>query len=171
MIHNNISSSKGGDMFLILLKGCVLGIFMKTINELERYLEENGYSFQELSIGKHHAHEGYVIEKEKGCFNFSCTERGHKRVLKSFDKEEDLVEYSLEVINENQWARVHLLVCSYKAYEISEIENKLRERNIEYRRNDIPNYKEGKRLYRIFVFGNDIQELGDIKKEYARQKI
>lgn len=37
---------------------------METIVELEKYLEEECYSFQELSIGKHYAPEGIVIEKE-----------------------------------------------------------------------------------------------------------
>jgi len=141
---------------------------MKTINELEQYLEENGYSFQELTIGKHYAHEGYIIEKGEASYNFSCSERGCKTVLKSFDNEEDLVEYAYNIISKNKWAKAHLLMSTYKEYEISGIENELKERNIEYRRNDIPNYKDGKRLYRVFVFGNDILELKDVKREYLR---
>lgn len=31
---------------------------MRTINELEKYLEDNCYSFQEISIGNHNAYEG-----------------------------------------------------------------------------------------------------------------
>lgn len=140
---------------------------MKTIKELECYLEENGYSFQELSIGKHRAYQGYIIEKEKGCYNFSCSERGRKTVLKSFDKEEELVEYALDAINKSDWAKAHLLACVYNENEILEIERILMDKNIEYRRNDIPNYRAGKRAYRLFVFGNDILKLKEIKRKYA----
>ena len=37
---------------------------MKSIEELEKYLEDECYSFVEINIGKHHAHEGIVI-----CYN------------------------------------------------------------------------------------------------------
>ncbi len=33
---------------------------MKSIVELEKYLEEDYYSFTELTIGKHCAQEGYI---------------------------------------------------------------------------------------------------------------
>lgn len=38
-------------------------VYMKSIEELEKYLEDECYSFVEINIGKHHAHEGIVIEK------------------------------------------------------------------------------------------------------------
>ena len=37
-------------------------VYMKSIEELEKYLEDECYSFVEINIGKHHAHEGIVIE-------------------------------------------------------------------------------------------------------------
>ena len=36
---------------------------MKSIEELEKYLEDECYSFAEISIGKHYAHKGIVIKK------------------------------------------------------------------------------------------------------------
>lgn len=38
-------------------------VYMKSIEELEKYLEDECYSFTGINIGKHHAHEGIVIEK------------------------------------------------------------------------------------------------------------
>lgn len=38
-------------------------VYMKSIEELEKYLEDECYSFAGINIGKHHAHEGIVIEK------------------------------------------------------------------------------------------------------------
>lgn len=142
---------------------------MKTIQELEKYLEENGYSFQDLTIGKHHAPEGYIIEAEPGTYNFSYSERGNKRLLKSFDKEEDLVKHALSAIDKSEWARAHLLAWVYSESEILEVENILKNRRINFQRNDIPNYKAGECAYRIFVFGNDILKLDDVKRKYFRQ--
>ena len=31
-------------------------VYMKSIEELEKYLEDECYSFVEINIGKHHAH-------------------------------------------------------------------------------------------------------------------
>ena len=36
---------------------------MKSIEELEKYLEDECYSFAGINIGKHYVHEGIVIEK------------------------------------------------------------------------------------------------------------
>lgn len=37
---------------------------MKTIAELEKYLEEECYSFYAITIGKHMAPEGFVIKQD-----------------------------------------------------------------------------------------------------------
>ena len=57
---------------------------METINGLEKYLEEECYSFRELSIGKHRAPEGIVIEKMTDWYQFGYRERGKKTVIESF---------------------------------------------------------------------------------------
>ncbi|MCB5883369.1 hypothetical protein LIR45_13505 [Lachnospiraceae bacterium EP-SM-12S-S03] len=54
---------------------------MKSIEELEKYLEDECYSFVEINIGKHHAHEGIVIEKNGDAYEFGYSERGNKRIL------------------------------------------------------------------------------------------
>jgi hypothetical protein len=50
---------------------------MKSIEELEKYLEDECYSFVEINIGKHHAHEGIVIEKNGDAYEFGYSERGN----------------------------------------------------------------------------------------------
>lgn len=52
---------------------------MKTIEELEKFLEDECYSFQCLSIGKHHAPEGIVIEKVNDKYYFEFSERREER--------------------------------------------------------------------------------------------
>lgn len=44
---------------------------MKTIEELEKYLEDNCYSFLEISIGMHQVPEGIMIEENEGKFQYS----------------------------------------------------------------------------------------------------
>ena len=36
-------------------------VYMKSIEELEKYLEDECYSFVEINIGKHHAHELFMM--------------------------------------------------------------------------------------------------------------
>lgn len=141
---------------------------MKTIDELEKYLEDECYSFVELTVGKHFAPEGIFIEKDGGRYNFGYSERGNKIILKSFQTEEDLVEYSLAELKRDKWSRAHLAAWLWEESEIKAAQKELRDMNIVFERNDIPNYRAGKRVYRIFVFGRDIQKLEEFKKKYFK---
>ena len=142
---------------------------INTIDELERYLEENCYSFQELSIGKHHSSEGNIIEKDSGRYNFAYSERGNKSVLKSFDNEKELVQYALLVIKRDKWANAHLVAWVYDEVEIHKAEDELNDMKILYERNDIQNYKKGVTAYRIFVFGKDILKLEGFKERFFKR--
>lgn len=137
---------------------------LNTIAELEKYLESNGYSFNELSIGKHYAYEGIVIEEINGFFNFAYSERGKKRIIKSFNNEYELVQYAIGNLMGDEWLKAHLVAASFDKQEITKVEQELIKMDIYYRRNDIPNYRIGETQYRIFVFGTDINRLDDFKK-------
>lgn len=139
---------------------------LKTIVQLEKYLELNGYSFTELSIGKHRSHEGVIIEEINGCYNYSYSERGEKRIIKSFNKEYDLVQYAIGKLLADEWSRAHLVAATFYKDEIAKAEYELKKMHIDYRRNDIPNYKIGQTKYRIFVFGIDINMLVEFKKMF-----
>ena len=119
---------------------------MKSIEELEKYLEDECYSFAEISIGKHYAHEGIVIKKNGDAYEFGYSERGNKGIIKSFSSEQELVEYALEKLLADKW-------------------------NISFERNDVPNYSQGKNAYRIFVFGKDYLKLAEFTKKYYRSRI
>lgn len=143
---------------------------MKNIEELEKYLEEECYSFAGLTIGKHSAPEGYIIETNGSEYNFSYSERGRKMVLKSFSNEKDLVEYAFEKLSADKWNKAHLVAWVWNIDEIQQAEWELKKKDIMFERNDIPNYSQGKTAYRIFVFGRDIEKLVDFKKKYFRRK-
>ncbi|MCI8668635.1 MAG: hypothetical protein HFI34_03765 [Lachnospiraceae bacterium] len=142
---------------------------MNTIEELEKYLENECYSFRYLTIGKHHASEGIVIEKAKGEYCFAFSERGKKELIQSFRTEKELVDYALNELAEDKWSRAHLVAWAWKESEIKEAEKELNRMNIEFIRNDVPNYSRDKHVYRIFVFGRDILGLDAFRAKFMRQ--
>lgn len=139
---------------------------MKTLEELEAWLEENCYSFQELTIGHHFAPEGIVMERDGDRFNWCYSERGHKRVMKSFDTEKGLVDYALTQLTADKWNRAHIIAFTFDEEKIKELSSLLEQEHIGYERNDIFNYSQGKRAYRIFVFGSDIKKTEHFREEY-----
>ncbi len=139
---------------------------MDTIKELETYLECNGYSFSELSIGKHHAPEGIIIDENQGKYNYSYSERGKINILKSFNTEAELVKYALEDLMSDEWATAHIAAMTFDKSEIINAEEELKANGIYFKRNDMPNFRNGCPVYRIYVFGRDIFNLNAFKAKY-----
>lgn len=146
-------------------------VYMKSIEELEKYLEDECYSFAEISIGKHYAHEGIVIKKNGDAYEFGYSERGNKGIIKSFSSEQELVEYALEKLLADKWNKAHLVAWVWSEAEIQQAEQELKNYNISFERNDVPNYSQGKNAYRIFVFGKDYLKLAEFTKKYYRSRI
>ena len=144
---------------------------MKSIEELEKYLEDECYSFAGINIGKHYVHEGIVIEKNGDLYEFGYSERGNKRIIKSFSSERELVEYALEKLLADKWNKAHLVAWVWSEAEIQQAEQELKNYNISFERNDVPNYSQGKNVYRIFVFGKDYLKLAEFTKKYCRCEI
>lgn len=144
---------------------------MKSIEELEKYLEDECYSFAEISIGKHYAYEGIVIKKNGDAYEFGYSERGNKRIIKSFSSEQELVEYALKKLLADKWNKAHLVAWVWSEVEIQQAERELKNYNINFERNDVPNYSQGINAYRIFVFGKDYLKLAEFTKKYYRSRI
>lgn len=144
---------------------------MKSIEELEKYLEDECYSFAEISIGKHYTHKGIVIKKNSDAYEFGYSERGNKEIIKSFSSEQELVEYALEKLLADKWNKAHLVAWVWSEAEIQQAEQELKTYNISFERNDVPNYLQGKNAYRIFVFGKDYLKLTEFAKKYYRSRI
>ena len=72
---------------------------MKTIQELEQYLEENCYNFDSITIGRHYAYEGLVVKNCALGYCLFSSERGHETLLKAFQTEEELVTYTLSYLD------------------------------------------------------------------------
>jgi len=149
-------------------EGCWQEMSMDRIEELEKYLEDECYSFDEISIGKHHAYEGIIIEKTGEGYCFGCMERGRKRIIKTFSTEKDLVQFAYQELSSDEWLKGHLVAWVWTEADIKLAETELKKMHILFKRNDIPNYREGQHAYRIFVFGKDVRRLSTFKKKYLK---
>ncbi len=81
---------------------------MKTIKELSRYLEDECFQFSGIGIERHSTQDGIIIEKNGTSYDFCSIERGCKRVIKSFDTEELLVNYAIDILTTNEDYKAHL---------------------------------------------------------------
>lgn len=142
---------------------------MKTIAELEKYLEDECYSFTQLSIGKHQTYEGLIIRKDKDKYIFGFVEKGVLDIIQSFSNEKALVQYALKELKRDKWNKGHLVAWTWTEKEIAVAEQELKEMNIEFKRNDILNFSKYRNAYRIFVFGKDILRLEDFKEKYLKK--
>lgn len=141
---------------------------MKTIQELEQYLEENCYNFDSITIGRHYAYEGYVVKSCALGYCLFSSERGRETLLKAFPTEEELVAYTLAKLDRNPWYKAHMVAFTLDQKQIKRAEFKLKLMGIRYKRNDIPGYRSGQTAYRIFVYGRDILRLEEFKRQYMR---
>ena len=140
---------------------------MKTIQELEQYLEENCYSFGSITIGRHYAYEGLVVKTCALGYCLFSSERGHETLIKAFPTEEEFVNYTLSKLDEDPWCRAHIVAFTFDQKQIKKAELNLKLMGIRYKRNDIP-YRAGQTAYRIFVYGRDILRLEEFKRQYMQ---
>ena len=141
---------------------------MKTIQELEQYLEENCYNFDSITIGRHYAYEGYVVKSCALGYCLFSSERGRETLLKAFPTEEELVAFTLAKLDRDPWYKAHMVAFTLDQKQIKRAEFKLKLMGIRYKRNDIPGYRSGQTAYRIFVYGRDILRLEEFKRQYMR---
>ena len=141
---------------------------MKTIQELEQYLEENCYNFDSITIGRHYAYEGLVVKNCALGYCLFSSERGHETLLKAFQSEEELVRYTLAELDADPWCKAHIVAFTFDQQQIQKAESELKWMRIRYKRNDIP-YRVGQTAYRIFVFGRDILRLEQFKQQYMQR--
>ena len=141
---------------------------MKTMGELEQYLEENCYNFDSITIGRHYAYEGLVVKNCALGYCLFSSERGHETLLKAFQSEEELVRYTLAELDRDPWSKAHIVAFTLDQKQIQKAESELKWMRIRYKRNDIP-YRVGQTAYRIFVFGRDILRLEQFKQQYMQR--
>ena len=115
--------------------------------------------------------KGLLLKKMVMHMSLDILNEEIKRILMSFSSEQELVEYALEKLKADKWNKAHLVAWVWSEAEIQQAEAELKNYNISFERNDVPNYLQGKNAYRIFVFGKDYLKLEEFTKRYYRSRI
>ncbi len=141
-----------------------------TVIELENWMKENCFNFNNYSISGNKIDEGFGIEITGDCFSWYFTERGGKDHLKSYKSESEIVEYAFNQIRSDHSAKMHCIGLSADKTKIDELKGKLQQLTIEYCDDEIPYFGKDKLVYRLFVSGCDIQKTEYLKEKYWTEK-
>ncbi|MEX6690174.1 hypothetical protein QTN47_21875 [Danxiaibacter flavus] len=142
----------------------------KTEIELESWMKENCYNFDNYSINGNPIFEGFGIDKFGGLFIWYYTERGEKNNLKYFQSESEIIEYAFCQIKADKWARTHCIGFTASRYEKEELANILKNTAVDFFQDEIPYYGPDRPAYRTFVLGCDIIKTKQLKGKYYKEK-
>lgn len=136
---------------------------MNTIQELEIWMNDNCYS-DSYAIGSRTVYEGFGLKRENDLYIWYFTERGHHDNLKTFNSENEAVDYAFRQIVSDKYANRHLLAMVKSKPESENIIHELKNRKITFETDQIPYGGLSDMRTRIFVFGCDIIKAADLKK-------
>jgi hypothetical protein len=141
-----------------------------TILELENWMKENCFNFENYSINGNAIFEGHGIDKIGGHFIWYYTERGEKRDVEYFQTEKEIVEFAFKAIQSDRWAKTHCIGFTTSKTEARELNDKLKELNIEFFQDEIPYYGLNRPVFRTLVLGCDINKVTHLKDKYYKEK-
>ena len=140
-----------------------------TILKLETWMKENCYNFSSYSINGNSIYEGNGIEQSDGLFTWYYTERGEKKILRSFHSEKEIVEFAYNEVRADRWARTHCIGFTTDPAEINQLTAILTELKIEYINDEIPHfYGLNQPVYRTFVLGCDVSKTLHLRDQYFK---
>jgi hypothetical protein len=141
----------------------------KTEIELEKWMKDNCYNFNNYSINGNAIWEGYGIDKIGGIFYWYYTERGEKRTLEIFKTESELIEYAYNQVKSDKWTKTHCVGFVFDKNESESLAKILKEMNIEYFQDLIPYHGPNKPAFRTFVLGCDYKKIEYLKDRYFNE--
>ncbi len=143
---------------------------MKTLEELQQWLDENFYNRDIIStsVTGTYSDKSLLFTEQNGKWRMLDHDGGTTVILEQFDTEEELVEYAYNLCMRSRWWNSHLAVSTTSAWKMSRAKGKLRNMGIHYEQNDIPNYRDGRTLYRLYVFGRDQLLTKELENEYIQ---
>ena len=140
----------------------------KTVVELEKWMKENCFNFNNYSINDNFIHEGYGIDKSGGLYIWYYTERGQKNNLRYFFNENEIVEYAFNEIKSNKWANIHCIGFTPDYNEHKELERILTEMGIYFEHNEHKSW--GQTIFITNIFGRDLNKVLHLKEKYYKEK-
>lgn len=138
--------------------------------ELENWMKENCFNFNSYSINGNMICEGFGIATSENLFVWYYTERGQREILQSFKSESEIIAFAFHQINVDMWAKTHCIGFSEDKDKIIELENLLKQMNIEFFEDKIPYYGIKRPVYRVFVLGCNIKKTEYLKEKYCIKK-
>jgi hypothetical protein len=141
-----------------------------TEKELESWMKENCYNFESYSINGNAIYEGFSIDNSGGLFIWYYTERGEKNKLKYFQSESEIIEYAFNQIKADKWAKAHCIGFTTSKDDKQELENILKDANVDFFQDEIPYYGLARPAYRTFVLGCDIIKTKHLKLKYYKRE-
>lgn len=134
----------------------------KTEIELESWMKENCYHFNSYSINGNSIYEGFGIKKSNDLFIWYYTERGQENNIKTFQSENEIVEFAFNQIKADKWARTHCIGFTNDKNKNLEMKRALQKMKIDFFEDEIPYDGIDGPVYRIFVSGCDIIQTRNI---------
>jgi hypothetical protein len=138
--------------------------------ELEKWMKDNCFNFTKYAINGNFIHMGYGIEKFGGLYIWYYTERGEQNKLKYFFNEKEITEYAYAQIKSDKWAKTHCIGFTIDKEKSLELVNELKDLQIEFLQDEVPDFPLGHVVFRIFVLGCDIMKTSHLKEKYYEEK-
>ena len=138
-----------------------------TIKELDDWMTENCYA-DNYGIGDRSIHEGYGLDNFGSLYVWYYTERGARENVNYFQTEKEAVDFAFKKITSDKFAKSHMIGFINDKQSETELLTELRNRNVEFWKDEIPYYGLEKLTTRIFVLGCDIKMVLDLQNKYGK---
>lgn len=137
-----------------------------TINQLNEWMTTNCYN-DSYAIGNRSIDEGCGLDQFGSLYVWYYTGRGERQNLNYFQTEKEAVQFAFKEITTDKNANKHLVgFLKVKTDEIALL-SELRNRNVEFYKDEIPYGGLLDIRIRVFVFGCAIKKVLDLRDKYG----
>ncbi|MEO5943577.1 MAG: hypothetical protein ABIP30_07655 [Ferruginibacter sp.] len=137
-----------------------------TVKQLDEWMVDNCFN-DSYGIGNRNIHEGCGLDTFGSLYVWYYTERGQRKNLKYFQTEKEAVAFAFKTIIADKSANIHMIGFIKDKSKEDELLTELRERNIEFWKDEIPYGGPNDIRSRVFVFGCDIKLVLDLQKQFG----
>jgi hypothetical protein len=138
-----------------------------TVKQLDDWMTENCYA-DNYGIGDRNIHEGYGLDNFGSLYVWYYKERGERENVNYFQTEKEAVDFAFKKITSDKFAKSHMVGFINDKQSENEFLTELRNRNVEFWKDEIPYYGLEKLTTRVFVLGCDIKKVLDLHNKYGK---
>ncbi len=144
---------------------------INSIEKLYQWMIEHCYNFNSYSIKGNSISEGFILSYKNNIYTWSYTERGQVNLIKKFKTEEEAVRHAFNIINNDKWAKSHLLGFTANQNLHQELIESLHQLKIDFFKDEIPYSNNNKIVYRTFVLGCNIKQIEHLRIKHLEKDI